>query len=175
MNRLMPALLLMGSVAAAELQVSVTPEPAGEIVVGQQVRLNVLIETDTWFTSAPRYPEMKLDGAIVLMPDAFGVNSTRREGATTWAGQTRRYVLFPQRAGILSIPPVEVQLAVAADGKPGVLQTIRTPALELTVVLPDGAGNEEFVTTSRYALQDEWDRSLDELQVADELIYAFSF
>ena len=72
-------MLLTCTAAQAEVRVDAYAEPDGNIYLGQRVRLIVDIRTDTWFTRAPRYPELKLDRAIALMPEGFGVNFTERE------------------------------------------------------------------------------------------------
>lgn len=156
--------------ADGEIRVRAFVEPEGEIFVGQQVRLNIEVQTDTWFTTAPRYPELKLPGAIALMPDAFGVNSTTREGETTWAGQTRRFVLFPQRSGALTIPPIDISLAVASNGKAGPSITVTSPAVVIPILAPPGSTSaSEFVTTAGYRIDSDWDNSLDDLRVGDSI------
>lgn len=165
--------LLLGTTpvqADGSIRVRAYVEPEGPVFTGQQVRLNIEVQTDTWFTTAPRYPELELRGAIALMPDAFGINSTTREGGKTWAGQTRRFVLFPQRSGSLEIPPIEISLAVAQDGKAGPSTTVTSPAVVIPVVAPPGSADAaEFVSSPDYRLSAEWDRNLDNLKVGDAI------
>ena len=164
----MVILLLCSAIAVADVRIDAYFEPDAGVVIGQRVRLIVEISTDTWFTTAPRYPELKLDGAIALLPDAFGVNFTQREGSTTWSGQRQRYVVFPQRVGKLVVAPFDVSLAVAADAKPGELQSVTTPEISLDAAMPPGAdGVAEFVSTPRLRVDDSWDRALEELVVGD--------
>ncbi len=164
-------LFLLASVAAnSEVRVAAYAEPQGNVYLGQRVRLIVDVGTDTWFTSAPRYPELNLDGAIALMPEGFGINFTEREGGKTWALQRQRYVLFPQRVGELTIPPVEIPLAVSADGRPGSMQVVSTPPVTINVVAPPGAADvPAFVTTPRLAVSEDWDRDFDDLKVGDAI------
>ena len=98
------AVLLVPAHADDHIRVRPFTEPDGNVYQGQLTCLLVEVETDTWFTTAPRYPEIRVDGAVVLQPDAFGVNFTRREGGKTWAGQRQRNVVFPQRPGTLELP-----------------------------------------------------------------------
>ena len=163
-------LLLVAAVAGAEVRIDAYAEPGGDVYLGQRVRLVVEVRTDTWFTTAPRYPEIKIDGAIALLPEAFGTNFTKREGATTWAGQRQRYVLFPQRVGELTVPPFDVPLAVSTDGRAGETQVVTTPGVTINVVAPPGsAGVPAFVTTPRLRVSEEWDGDVEDLKVGDAI------
>jgi hypothetical protein len=170
--RFFPAifLLLATGVAGAEVRIDAYAEPQGDVYAGQRVRLTVDIRTDTWFTTAPRYPELKIDGTIALLPEAFGINFTEREGSTTWAGQRQRYVLFPQRVGPLTVPPIDVPLAVSTDGKAGETQVLTTPSVTINVVAPPGSADvPSFVTTPRLRVSEEWQGQAEDLKVGDAI------
>jgi hypothetical protein len=155
-------------VAEGHVRMRVSTEPARQVVLGQQTRIFVEILTDTWFTKAPLYPELSLAGAIALMPEQLGTNFTERIDGTTFAAQRRSYVVYPQRAGTLDVPPIAIRLGVAVDAKPSDLFTLTTPPLKLQVVLPPAAeGVERFVTTPKLAVEETWDRPLDALHVGD--------
>jgi len=157
-------------VGDGHVRLRVSTEPAREVVLGQQTRIFVEILTDTWFTKAPLYPELSLPGAVALMPEQLGTNFSERIEGTTFAAQRRSYVVYPQRAGTLEIPPIPIRLGVAVDAKPSRLFTLTTPPLKLQVVLPreaEAAGL--FVTTPELTVDESWDRSLDDLRVGDAL------
>jgi hypothetical protein len=163
-------LLLATGVAGAEVRVDAYAEPKGDVYLGQRVRLVVDVRTDTWFTTAPRYHELKIDGAIALLPEAFGINFTTREGGTTWAGQRQRYVLFPQRVGPLTVPPIDVPLAVSSESRPGARQVVTTPKVTINVVAPPGSADvPAFVTTPRLIVTEEWDGDFEDLKVGDAI------
>ena len=163
-------LLLVIGTAGAEVRIDAFSEPDGDVYLGQRVRLVVDIRTDTWFTTAPRYPELKIDGTIALQPEAFGVNFTERERGTTWAGQRQRYVLFPQRVGQLAIPPIDVPLAVSTDGRAGETQVATTPSVTINVVAPPGSADvPSFVSTPRLRVTEEWEGDLENLKVGDAI------
>jgi hypothetical protein len=152
------------------VRVRIGTDPARQVVVGQQTRFFVEILTDTWFTSAPAYPELNLEGAIALMPEQFGSNFTERIDGVTYAAQRRSYVLFPQRAGPLEIPSLKVRLAVSGEGKPATPFSLRTPPLRLNVVLPvEMEGVDGVVTTPRLQVKEAWSRPLENLKVGDAI------
>ena len=157
---------LAGSGHGAEHRINAWLEPADQVYLGQQTRLIVHLETDAWFTDAPRYPEIRVPGAVVLKPESFGVNSTRREGTVTWTGQQQRYLIFPQRTGRLRIPPIRITFAMAGEAP----LTATTPELQTEVIAPPGTEDlSGFVTTPRLAVREAWDEPPDELVVGDAL------
>lgn len=163
-------LLLTAGAVGAEVRIDAYAEPDGDVYLGQRVRLVVAVRTDTWFTTAPRYPEIKVDGAIALLPEAFGTNFTEREGGQTRAGQRQRYVLFPQRVGELVIPPFEVSMAVSVDGRAGETQIATTPGVTINVVAPPGSADvSSFVTTPRLSVTEEWEGEIEGLKVGDAI------
>lgn len=166
-------LLLLGLLSLpvhAEVRVVAYAQPDGDVYLGQRVRLMVDVRTDTRFTTAPKYPELKLTGVVALLPEALGVSYTDHAGSTTWTGHRQRYVLFPQRAGALTIPPIELPLVVAVEGQEGEAKVATTPAVTINVVAPPGASDvSAFVTTPRLTVSDNWDRDLGELKVGDAI------
>jgi hypothetical protein len=163
-------LLLASGVAGAEVRIDAYAQPEGNVYLGQRVRLVVDVRTDTWFTTAPRYPELKIDGTIALLPEAFGINFTEREGRTTWAGQRQRYVLFPQRVGQLTVPPIDVEVAVSTDGRAGEIQVVTTPSVTINVVAPPGAADvPAFVSTPRLSVREAWEGEIEDPKVGDAI------
>jgi len=159
------ALIATGRV---RIRVLTEPELGSEIVVGQQTRLLVEILTDTRFRRAPRYPALAIAGAITLMPEQMGTNFTERIDHKTYTGQRRSYVLYPQRAGTLEIPPIQIELAVEEHGSaspPFALQTA-----PLTIEISERSGIDErlgLVTTPRLRVVDEWTGLTGDLAAGD--------
>ncbi len=155
-------------VSEGHVRIRVMTEPARQVMMGQQTRLFVEILTDTWFTKAPSYPELILDGAVALMPEQLGTNFTERIDGIPFAAQRRSYVIFPQRAGRLAIPSLQIRLAVSRDSAPGEPFVLRTRPLHLNVVLPPEAeGIEGLIATPHLLVHEEWSRPLDALVVGD--------
>ena len=62
------------------------------------MRIVVEVLVPSYFTGAPRFPELDIAGALTIF-EPRGANFTKREGRTTWAGQRRSYTVYPERAG----------------------------------------------------------------------------
>lgn len=145
-------------------------EPAEPVYVGQPVRLWIEVMTRTWFLEAPKFPEtLEIGAAIVIPPGAFGVNSTERVGADTYAVQGRSYTIFPQRTGEFEVPPVSVTLVIARD------DASRSPAIELSTQpvsiearMPTGAeGHGLVLSTPKLTVTEAYSRSTEALEVGD--------
>ncbi|MFT5696016.1 MAG: hypothetical protein ACI9QQ_001995 [Myxococcota bacterium] len=150
------------------LRVYVEPASDGEsrVMLGQQTRLFVEILTDTWFSTAPRYPELSIGGAIILPPEQLGTNFTEQINGTTHSGQRRGYVIYPQRIGQLVVPSFEISLAIATEGRSSAPLALRTPAQRIEVIAPpDVETLTGFFTTPRLEVHDTWDKPLEDLEV----------
>jgi hypothetical protein len=145
-------------------------EPAEPVYVGQPVRVWVEVMTRTWFLEAPRYPTaLEVRNAIVIPPEAFGVNSSERIGGQSYAIQGRSYTVFPQTTGRFQVPPIEVRLVVAKeDGSRSPEVTLQTDPLVIEARLPAGAqGHGVVLSTPALSVRESYDRALEGLEVGD--------
>ena len=158
------------SATGPDVKVRAYLEPDKDIYVGQLVRLWVEVTTSTWFSKAPRYPELQLDGAITLMPEQLGVNFSDRVGGATRTGQRQRYAIIPQRAGALAIPPLTVTTSVSIDGKPSDPVTLQTEPLTIDATMPPGTQDfEQVLTTQGLKVEQTYDREFTDLKVGDSV------
>jgi hypothetical protein len=163
-----PASAQQDQVPPSDIRIRAYLDPEGDIHVGQLTRLWVEVTTATQFTRAPRYPEFRLDGAIVLLPEQLGVNFSGTEGGETRVGQRQRYAIIPQRAGSLAIPSLTVTLGISVDGKPSEPVAVQTEPLDVTVVFPPGAEDlDQIVTLPELAVSEAYDRETEGLKVGD--------
>jgi hypothetical protein len=143
-------------------------EPEGEVYVGQKVILSVDVLTSSWFTSAPRYPELRLGDAVVLTPEGSSVNFTDRINGQTWAGQTRSYYVYPQKAGRYTIPSLTVVVNYALPDRSSSDDIeISSPELTFSARIPEEAEGLAFATTSRFTVEEETDPDTASFRVGD--------
>lgn len=145
-------------------------EPAEPVYVGQPVRLRIEVMTRTWFVEAPKFPEtLEVRSAIVIPPGAFGVNSSERIGADTYAVQGRSYTIFPQRTGRFEVPSVSITLVVAQDDasrSPPIQLSTRPVTLEAR--MPAGAeGHGLVLSTPKLTVSETYSRPTEALEVGD--------
>ena len=156
-------------IASDSLRVRAYTEPEQQVYVGQQLRLIIELMTDTWFNQAPAYPDLDLDGAIVLQPEQSGGNFSDREQGKTYSGVRHRYLIYPQRTGSFSVPVLKLDLAVAVDSKATPV-TVMTNPVQFTAVMPEAAAQlEQFVTTTGLTVKQSYKPELEGLKVGDAL------
>ena len=153
-----------------QIRVQIDPNEGQGIVVGQQTRLLIEILTDSRFSRAPQYPELIIPGAISLLPEQMGTNFTEPIDGTTFSGQRRGYVIFPQRTGTLSIPSLEIPVGIAGVDEADSSIVLRTAAIELHIGVRTGVEEaQRVVTTPRLEIEDEWDRDFEGLEAGDAI------
>jgi len=138
--RLLLLLALPAAVLASdEPQVRVELEQTGPIYVGQSLRLNVTVLVPNYFLSAPQFPLFDLPGAVVTMPGGGAANLNEKIDGVTYAGIKRTYLIVPQQAGTLVLPPSQITFqyaAVPGQSSPG---SVKLPPEKIDVMLPPGA------------------------------------
>jgi len=156
-------------IASDHVMISARVEPE-TVYVGQKVEVLIDVMTRNWFLEAPRLQaDFEIPGAIVLPPESFGVNFSKRVDGETYAGQTRKLTLFPTAPGKYEVPPVKVTLVVAGpDMKPTQPITLHSPMLKFTASVPAAASGLGLVmATPRLTLNEKTLASLEDLHVGD--------
>ena len=143
-------------------------EPDATVTVGQPVSVVVEVLVPAYFMGAPQFAELDLSDALVLF-EPRGVNFTERVDAETFAGQSRRYTIYPQRAGRYEIP--EVSVGVRYFGGSGATDaTVSTPPIIFEATIPPEAeGLGYFIATSRLTLEERLEPEAGGLRVGDAL------
>jgi hypothetical protein len=103
--------------AEPELRVQATLQPATAPMVGSIVQLQLDVLTDTWFTSAPTLPDLKLPGALVMPPDGHAEHLNQTLDGKSFSGMRYSYLITPNVAQGFDIPTLTVR------GTPGQAST----------------------------------------------------
>ena len=153
-----------------EITVRAYFEHEDDVYVGQTIRLWVEITSATQFSQAPVFPDMKLEGAISLLPEQLGVNFSVRENGQQRIGQRQRYVIIPGRSGMLQIPPIPITVDTSPKGAPPNPTVFLTPATEMNVIFPpDVATSEQIVSVEELVVTEKYNRGLEGFKVGDAL------
>ena len=123
--------------AEGRLQLRSWLVPARDIAPGQQLKLNLEIATDRWFTGGTRIQIPEVPGLVILQTDSFASNSSEQRNGQSWVVQRWSLEVYPQRAGNFSIPPLNARIKVSAEGGDSVTGQVTGPALEFSVTRPD--------------------------------------
>jgi hypothetical protein len=153
-----------------DLKIRTYLEPDNGVYVGQLARLWIEISSSHRFARAPHYPDLQMNGAIVIMPDQFGSNFTQSVQGNTRIGQRQRYAIIPQREGTLVISAVNVNFTVMIDGKESRQINVKTKPVELSAIFPPGTKYlGGILTTENLTITESYDRETEKLRVGDTL------
>jgi hypothetical protein len=147
-------------------------EPKAGIWVGQQVRLLIdVLGRDGW-AQIHKFHPFEVSGASVLQVDSQGTRLTDTVSGATWTGQHYEWLVFPQRAGAITIPPivVDVETKDLATQKVMPVPNQKTPALAFQAALPPGADQERsLISTIRLEARQTLEPSTVAFKVGDAL------
>ena len=166
-----PAKAVAETVTESQLPlVRVRLEAASGVSVGQAVPLVVEVIVPSWFTAAPKFPDLEVPNAVTLSPEASW-NFAVQSGGRTFSGQARRYLVFPQVSGRYTIPSPKVEASYALpDGKPSPIALLAGSSLAFEARVPPGAkGAKYFLTADGFRLRQSFSRKPGDLQAGDSL------
>jgi len=144
----------------------VSLDPGAVVTVGQPLTVRVQVLVPSFFAGAPAFPELDVDDAITIFVDR-GTNFTEREGAVTWAGQTRSYTVYPQRVGSFEIAEIAVEVRYRGDA--GLVNaTATTPPIRFEArIPPEAAGLDYFIAAGDLTLEESFDVRPDTIRVGE--------
>ena len=159
---LLSGLLLPISVLAQNDEVkagaSISTNLDQEIWAGQQLTLDLDLKTTGFSFSNSHFNLPEVNGAFLMQTDTTTVKLTEMIEGEAW--QIVRYplALYPQKAGQMEIPPINVRFTTSAGyGSEEKAFEFQTEPLKLTVKLPPGAKPGDLVVTTRsFKLDYEW-------------------
>jgi len=167
-------LALAPSLSAADegIVLRTSIEPKTDIWVGQQVRLLIdVLGRDGWAQIRKFYP-FEVSGASVLQVESQGTRLTDTISGATWTGQHYEWLVFPQRAGAITILPivVDVETKDLATQEVTHVPDQKTPAVAFQAALPPGADQEHgLISTTRLEAGQTLEPSTTEFKVGDAL------
>ena len=151
------------------LRSSVTPEKPW---VGQKVVMNVdILASDGW-AQLKKVSNTEIKGAYLLQLQTQGTRLSETMEGQTYSGQRYEFLLFAQRSGQITVPPVPVDVEIKSWGTGAETQTKRMtiPAVELIARFPPGAeGIHGLISTTRFTANQQWDPQPDNPKAGDAI------
>jgi hypothetical protein len=143
-------------------------EPDRVVTVGQPVTVVVEVLVPTWFTGAPRFPDLDVKDAITIFEDR-GMNFTERIDNQTWAGQSRSYFVYPQRSGTFEIATLPVRLRYFSDsGGSKTEATVSPDPIRIEAVIPPEARDlDYFISTTGLRIEHAFDHEPGIMKVGE--------
>ncbi|MGO4309831.1 hypothetical protein AB4Z35_08105 [Pseudomonas sp. KB_15] len=118
-----------------ELRVSASLQPANPVMVGSLVELQLDVFTDSWFTSAPTLPDLKLPGALVMPPDGHAEHLNQTINGKAFSGMRYSYLITPNLAQDFDIPALTVR---ATPGQATSALSAQSQPLHFSATQPPG-------------------------------------
>ena len=164
--------LFSDHVLAAEailLRTAVTPE---EVWVGQKVLLHVDVLAKNGWAQLKKVGDAEVDGAYLLRLETQGTRLSETIEGDSYTGQRYEFMLFAQRDGKLTVPPVPVDVEVKTWGAGGGTRILRMwlPLVEFVTRTPPGAeGLSGLISTTDLTANQNWDPETESPMVGDAL------
>ena len=138
--------------------VAISIQQNDDIWAGQQVTLNLDLKTTGFSFANSHFNLPEVSGAFLMQTDTTTIKMSEKIDGETW--QIVRYplALYPQKAGQLTIPSINVRFNTSA----GFGSTLRefefqTKPLNMNVNLPPGIKDGDLVvTTTSFELDHDW-------------------
>jgi len=150
------ATLAQNDEVKADITISVQQDQ--EIWAGQQVTINLDLKTTGFSFSNTHFNLPEVGGAFLMQTDTTTIKLTEKVDGQSW--QIVRYplALYPQKAGHLEIPPIDVRFSSSAGfGNTEKTFEFQSRPLELTIAAPPGVEKGDLViTTGSFELEYDW-------------------
>ncbi len=162
-----PSLFAQDIDVQADVAISVTHDQT--LWAGQQITLNLDVKTTGFSFSNTRFNLPDVSGAFLMQTDSTTIKLTENINGQSW--QIVRYpiALYPQKAGQLEIPPINVRFKTSAGfGSTEKAFEFQTRPLDLSISLPPGVKDGSMViTTTSFELSHQWQPDTVTAQTGD--------
>jgi hypothetical protein len=159
-------------VLAAEpiiLRTAVTPK---EVWVGQKVLLHVDVLAKNGWAQLKKVGDAEVDGAYLLRLETQGTRLRETIEGDSYTGQRYEFMLFPQRDGKHTVPPMPVDVEIKTWGTGGGFRLVRKllPLVEFVTRTPPGAeGLSGLISTTDLTAKQNWDQEMESPMVGDAI------
>lgn len=161
-----------GYVLAAEdvvLRASVTSEEAW---VGQKVVLHVDVLAKNGWAQIKKARDAEVKGAYLLRLETQGTRLSETIKGETYTGQRYELLLFPQRGGKITVPPVPVEVEVKTwgAGAGSEIRPMSTSLVEFVARTPPGTEDiRGLISTTRLKAKQKWEPETSRPKVGDAI------
>lgn len=164
--------LVSESARAAEdiiLRTSVTPEEAW---VGQKVVLHIEVLAKDGWAQLKKSSEADVDGAYLLRLESQGTRLNESIDGDSYTGQRYEFMLFAQRDGKITVPPVSVDVEIKTWGSDSStrIERMSLPSVEFIARTPPGAqGIRGLISTGNFTASQKWQPETDSAVIGDAI------
>ena len=153
------------------LRVTIEVEGDQPFAPRERVRVLIKIATKSWMTGGTRIGHLNIPDALVGQQKPFATNRSYVDQGVNWTEQIWDLDVYPTKAGVLNIPPVDLTVSVAdEDGQP-TKGRLQTDPLGVLVEVPSKLRRDvEWVVTSNLEIGQRTNRQLEQLAIGDAAV-----
>jgi len=137
-----------------------------EAWIGQKVVIDIELFSPTYFASTPSFYLPQVSGAVLMKTSDAPVLQSQTVNGVEYSVQRHEILVYPQRAGLIDIPPIGIRFTVSGD--PPLETEEMTGDFELVAKEPPGAsGMDTVITTSSLTVTEDWELRPEKLRAGD--------
>ncbi len=134
------------------------------VVVGQKTTLRLELLVPNYMTAPPAVPSFQIRNAVTRQLQ--NLNLSEQHDGITYAGVRFEFAIYPQEPGSYAVADRKITVKFAAEPPQTREAMLSVPRIEFESFIPDAAaGLEPFVAATRLTIQQNVQRSTDELKV----------
>jgi len=156
--------------SAAEPALVQLVRPATNVVgVGERVTFSVELLVRGQFSGTTHFDVPEVEDAIVMRPSDRPVLGSKTVDGESYVTQTHEFVLFAQRAGERTVPPITARFSSKERfDKPTVEHGLQTAPFQVKAVAPKGSRPGEVVaSTTEFEVTEAWSPQPSQAKAGD--------
>ncbi|MFT5904595.1 MAG: hypothetical protein ACI9E1_000180 [Cryomorphaceae bacterium] len=143
--------------------------------VGQQVKFSVVLAVSESPQGSPRFSFPDVAGGLLLQASGGPVFGKEKKDDSEYKTWRYDFAFYPQRAGIHTIPPIEIRVSLPSGEDTWQQLTTSTTAFKLNSQWPKGAeGLATLISTKRFEASEKWQSVNDNPRVGDAITLTIS-
>ncbi len=153
-----------------ELQLKTWVVPEDNAVVSQRIELVIEVATTRWFAGGTKIDLIEIPDVVILPPEQFANNFSRKEGSKTWTIQQWSIYLYPQKKGDHVVPDIPLTISIKGKGSEDVEGTVIAPGLSFSASEPEAMEDiNGWVATTSLKVSEVYSKGFDTLAVGDAI------
>ncbi len=153
-----------------ELQLKTWVVPKDNAVVSQRIELVIEVATTRWFAGGTKIDLIEIPDVVILPPEQFANNFSRKERGKTWTIQQWSIYLYPQKKGEHVVPDTPLTISIKGKASKSVEGTVIAPGLTFRTEEPEAMEDiNSWVATTGLKVSEVYSKGFDALTVGDAI------
>ncbi|MFW2373828.1 MAG: BatD family protein [Gammaproteobacteria bacterium] len=151
------------------LRTSLTPEQAW---LGQRVILHIDVLGKNGWAQLKKVHDVDVKGAQLLRLESQSTRLNETIAGESYTGSRYEFMLFAQRQGKITVPPIPVEVAIKSYGAntKSHSQHMSTPAVEFIAQSPPGTeAIDGIISTTEFTVTQEWGIATEKPRTGDAI------